>query len=52
MGAKDIAANPRANRMRAAGAREVILWVDTFNNYFHPETAARRSKSSRTPVSQ
>jgi len=21
-----------------AGAREVILWVDTFNNYFHPET--------------
>ena len=20
------------------GAREVILWVDTFNNYFHPET--------------
>jgi Fe-S oxidoreductase len=22
----------------AAGAREVILWVDTFNNYFHPET--------------
>jgi Fe-S oxidoreductase len=23
----------------AAGAREVILWVDTFNNHFHPETA-------------
>ncbi len=22
-----------------ADAREVILWVDTFNNYFHPETA-------------
>ena len=22
----------------AAGAREVILWVDTFNNQFHPET--------------
>jgi len=21
-----------------AGSREVILWVDTFNNYFHPET--------------
>ena len=21
-----------------AGAREVILWVDTFNNYFHPGT--------------
>jgi FAD/FMN-containing dehydrogenase/Fe-S oxidoreductase len=21
-----------------AGAHEVILWVDTFNNYFHPET--------------
>jgi FAD/FMN-containing dehydrogenase/Fe-S oxidoreductase len=23
----------------SAGAPEVILWVDTFNNYFHPETA-------------
>jgi FAD/FMN-containing dehydrogenase/Fe-S oxidoreductase len=22
-----------------AGDRKVILWVDTFNNYFHPETA-------------
>jgi Fe-S oxidoreductase len=22
-----------------AGAREVMLWVDTFNNYFHPETS-------------
>jgi Fe-S oxidoreductase len=22
-----------------AGARQVILWADTFNNYFHPETA-------------
>jgi FAD/FMN-containing dehydrogenase/Fe-S oxidoreductase len=22
-----------------AGASKVILWVDTFNNYFHPETA-------------
>jgi Fe-S oxidoreductase len=21
------------------GSREVILWADTFNNYFHPETA-------------
>ncbi len=21
-----------------AGAREVVLWVDTFNNHFHPET--------------
>jgi FAD/FMN-containing dehydrogenase/Fe-S oxidoreductase len=27
-----------ARRPVAAGAREVILWVDTFNNYFHPET--------------
>jgi FAD/FMN-containing dehydrogenase/Fe-S oxidoreductase len=29
-------------RESAAGAgtgREVILWVDTFNNYFHPETS-------------
>jgi Fe-S oxidoreductase/FAD/FMN-containing dehydrogenase len=25
---------------RGVGAREVILWPDTFNNYFHPETAA------------
>jgi len=24
---------------REAGARQVILWADTFNNYFHPETA-------------
>ena len=23
----------------AAGKRSVILWADTFNNYFHPETA-------------
>jgi FAD/FMN-containing dehydrogenase/Fe-S oxidoreductase len=22
-----------------AGARQVILWADTFNNYFHPETS-------------
>ena len=22
----------------AAGEREVVLWIDTFNNYFHPET--------------
>ena len=34
----------RKNRGRSAspaapaGAREVILWVDTFNNHFHPET--------------
>jgi Fe-S oxidoreductase len=27
-----------AGRPVAAGAREIILWVDTFNNYFHPET--------------
>jgi FAD/FMN-containing dehydrogenase/Fe-S oxidoreductase len=27
-----------ATRQARAGAREVILWVDTFNNYFHPET--------------
>jgi FAD/FMN-containing dehydrogenase/Fe-S oxidoreductase len=25
-------------RPMAAGAREAILWVDTFNNYFHPDT--------------
>jgi len=23
----------------AAGKRDVILWADTFNNYFHPETS-------------
>jgi FAD/FMN-containing dehydrogenase/Fe-S oxidoreductase len=27
-----------ATQQARAGAREVILWVDTFNNYFHPET--------------
>jgi len=26
------------NPTAPAGAREVILWVDTFNNHFHPET--------------
>jgi Fe-S oxidoreductase len=24
---------------RLTGERDVILWVDTFNNYFHPETS-------------
>src|ERR1700694_1558355 len=24
--------------MASAKARQVVLWVDTFNNYFHPET--------------
>ncbi|HJU24841.1 MAG TPA: FAD-binding and (Fe-S)-binding domain-containing protein [Casimicrobiaceae bacterium] len=30
-----------ANRTRPAGAsgRSVLLWPDTFNNYYHPETA-------------
>jgi FAD/FMN-containing dehydrogenase/Fe-S oxidoreductase len=28
-----------ASGAASAGAPEVILWVDTFNNYFHPETA-------------
>jgi len=27
-----------ASPQAPAGAREVILWVDTFNNHFHPET--------------
>lgn len=27
-----------AGRSVSAGAREIILWVDTFNNHFHPET--------------
>jgi FAD/FMN-containing dehydrogenase/Fe-S oxidoreductase len=27
-----------ARQAARAGAREVILWADTFNNYFHPET--------------
>ena len=31
--------NETTNRPASAGAPEVILWVDTFNNYFHPETA-------------
>jgi FAD/FMN-containing dehydrogenase/Fe-S oxidoreductase len=26
------------SRSTPAGAREVTLWVDTFNNHFHPET--------------
>ena len=28
-----------ANAAAAAGSRRVVLWPDTFNNYFHPETA-------------
>jgi len=27
-----------STRPARTGAREVILWVDTFNNHFHPET--------------
>lgn len=30
--------NKSTTQQMRAGAREVILWVDTFNNYFHPET--------------
>ena len=31
--------NKRPGRLAPAkNAREVVLWVDTFNNYFHPET--------------
>ena len=37
------AAHSRARARPAGGAaeatREVILWADTFNNYFHPETS-------------
>jgi Fe-S oxidoreductase len=29
----------RARAMRAAGADTVLLWPDTFNNHFHPESA-------------
>jgi len=29
----------------SAKARQVVLWVDTFNNYFHPETCRARWKS-------
>jgi len=31
---------------------EVLLWVDTFNNYFHPETSRALSKSWSTQASQ
>jgi FAD/FMN-containing dehydrogenase/Fe-S oxidoreductase len=30
----------RSAELRSTGQREVTLWPDTFNNYFHPETAA------------
>jgi Fe-S oxidoreductase len=31
--------NPRAGRLDVGPfAKEVVLWVDTFNNYFHPQT--------------
>src|SRR6202022_1943455 len=29
----------RGSAGRAISGREVILWADTFNNYFHPETS-------------
>ena len=29
----------QTRRPRNVGAQHVILWPDTFNNYFHPETA-------------
>jgi FAD/FMN-containing dehydrogenase/Fe-S oxidoreductase len=32
-------AKRRRNNKVAAGGPHVILWIDTFNNYFHPETA-------------
>ena len=31
--------NERATAETAATKREVVLWVDTFNNYFRPETS-------------
>jgi FAD/FMN-containing dehydrogenase/Fe-S oxidoreductase len=31
--------NETRSRPASPSVREVILWVDTFNNYFHPETA-------------
>jgi Fe-S oxidoreductase len=30
---------PAPGRAETAGRREVILWADTFNNYFHPATS-------------
>ncbi|HZU27930.1 MAG TPA: FAD-linked oxidase C-terminal domain-containing protein [Bryobacteraceae bacterium] len=30
----------RRGRPRAASGQRVLLWADTFNNYFHPEVAA------------
>ena len=38
MGARDEGARARRAR-RAIGKPEVILWADTFNNYFHPATS-------------
>ena len=38
---RGVAVNKRSRRISSAaapGGREVILWADTFNNYFHPET--------------
>jgi len=34
------------------GAPQVILWADTFNNYFHPETAQAAVGSSKPPASR
>jgi len=31
--------NSKHTRPSGADKREVVLWVDTFNNYFHPETS-------------
>jgi FAD/FMN-containing dehydrogenase/Fe-S oxidoreductase len=28
-----------SGKTRSARGREVVLWIDTFNNYFHPETS-------------
>jgi Fe-S oxidoreductase len=33
------AAPAQSNSRQSAGAPRVVLWPDTFNNYFHPQTA-------------
>ncbi len=43
----------RRNRVTAPGTtkeREVILWADTFNNYFSPDTSRAAARGSRARV--
>ena len=38
-GSAAVSGKAAAGRPATAGKRDVILWADTFNNYFHPETS-------------